>query len=115
VTASLSSQTEVLGDALWELGEIALDLGDYEQARSRFRQARLDGANGYRLLLESAAGSALQGNVSHTETLLTTVDFYATAISLKGNSTPLTTGYRKPVICGRDSRRIPMMPQRQIT
>ncbi len=86
VAAPLAQQTTPSADALWELGEIALQLGDYEEARRRFREARMDPADGYRSVLASATAMALQGDQANSQALLTAVESYGTAIVLEGDA-----------------------------
>ncbi len=86
VAASLASQTDLSADALWELGEIAQQMGNYHEAQIRFGQARLDQHDGYREILASAATTALQGDQARAEMLLSTVESYATVVALEGDA-----------------------------
>ncbi len=86
VTATLASRDDLSPDAVWELGEIALETGDYEGARARFRSARLSTRDACRSALDSVPTMAVEGNVRGAETLLADVTSYATADSLEGNA-----------------------------
>lgn len=84
VVSPLTSRTDVSNDFLWELGEIAFELGDYCEAQRLFRKSRMTPAGGYASILASAATTAPQNDQARTEMLLS-VESYATALSLSGD------------------------------
>ncbi|MHB8898321.1 MAG: c-type cytochrome [Thermoguttaceae bacterium] len=86
VTAAIGSEAEVSDEARWELGEIALELGDYQGARSRFLGARLSGVDGSRGVLASVPAIADRGDTVLAEVLLEKVTTRAAAESLEGNA-----------------------------
>ena len=85
VSASLALQANPSADVLWELGEISLQLGDYQEARRRFQESRMNQPGGYRPVLATAAAMALQGDQANAQTLFAAVESYGTAIALGGN------------------------------
>jgi mono/diheme cytochrome c family protein/predicted Zn-dependent protease len=73
-------------DVLWELGEIALELGDYEEAQRRFQESLPNHADRYRSALASASALVLQGNSAGAETILARLSSCATASALGGDA-----------------------------
>lgn len=86
LAASLALRDEPAPDVLWELGEIALELGDYQQARRRFQQSYLNTEEEIAPLLNAATTLTLRGDASSAETLLARITSAATAISLGGDA-----------------------------
>lgn len=85
LAAPLVSRDEASDDALWEWGEIALELGDYKEARRQFQDLHSKPMYAHQSLFTMAARLALQGDSSRAETLLERVKSSATAISLGGD------------------------------
>ncbi len=79
-----ASGGEAAPDVLWEMGEIALELGRYEQAQRWFLKSQAKRTGEHSSVFATAATLALQGNTPSAETLLTRVACSATAISLGG-------------------------------
>ena len=82
VAAPLVSAGEPSVDALREWGEIALELGDYQEARRVFHRLHSKPTHAYESVFATAATLALQGDAGGAEALLATVKASATAISL---------------------------------
>lgn len=85
LAAPLASADETPDDVLWELGEIALELGDYQEAHRLFQKFRSKPTRAYESVFATAATLALQGDSSGAETLLAGITTSAMATSLAGD------------------------------